>query len=424
MELEARLKNRYEELVRAHVLASQALSAGVSTRLKGNNSFAQTQAAWRFLNNERCKLNILMAPILKASLEGSEELCMNYALVAHDWSGLAYKRHASKEDRTRLHNEKELGYELQTSLLLSDRHGGPIAPVALNLVTKTGVLSTYRKDSCHEETHLEELAKRVNYIESCGFKKALVHIVDREGDSVQWMRALGGSKWLVRSRSNSCVYYNQESIRVDKLAEQLSFRAVREVSYQGRKGEQYLGEANIVINRLAQPKKKEGGKKVCLKGEAVVARLIVSRIEDGQGRLLALWYLITNVQDVKMEEIALWYYWRWSIESFFKLLKSSGMQIERWQQESGEAIARRLLVVCMACVFVWQIAEAKGPEAGELRTLLVRLSGRQMKYGVAFTRPALLAGLAALLNTLDVLERYDVEELKNLLRLSSKNIFV
>ena len=92
------------------------------------------------------------------------------------------------------------------------------------------------------------------------------------------------------------------------------------------------------------------------------------------------------------------------------------MHIESWQQESAEAVARRLLVACMACVFVWQIAEAKGPEASELRDLLIRLSGRQMKYGVKFTRPALFSGLCSLLNTLELVQRYDVQDLQNTLR--------
>jgi hypothetical protein len=122
------------------------------------------------------------------------------------------------------------------------------------------------------------------------------------------------------------------------------------------------------------------------------------------------------MKEVDMGTIALWYYWRWSIESFFKLLKSAGMQVESWQQESGKAIARRLLIACMACVFVWELAETKGAPVGELRTVLVRLSGRQMKYGVEFTRSALFSGLCSLLTTFELLEHYNVEELKELLR--------
>ena len=138
-------------------------------------------------------------------------------------------------------------------------------------------------------------------------------------------------------------------------------------------------------------------------------------MEDTQGKVLAWWYLLTNAS-VDKGTIALWYYWRWSIESFFKLLKTAGMHLESWQQETGHAVARRLLIACMACVCVWQIAEMTGAQASELRDVLIKLSGRQMKYGVAFTRPALFAGLCALMNALQVVESYDIKKLKQLLR--------
>jgi hypothetical protein len=80
------------------------------------------------------------------------------------------------------------------------------------------------------------------------------------------------------------------------------------------------------------------------------------------------------------------------IECFFKLLKSAGHHLESWQQESALAIAKRLLVVGMACVTVWQIAADKSQEAHELLLFLIKLSGRQMRQKVEFYNPALLAG--------------------------------
>jgi hypothetical protein len=68
-------------------------------------------------------------------------------------------------------------------------------------------------------------------------------------------------------------------------------------------------------------------------------------------------------------------------------------------------------------VAVWQFARNPGPEAHALRQLLVRLSGRQMKRNSAFTEPALLAGLGVLLVMLDVIERYEMEEIKRLARM-------
>ena len=84
------------------------------------------------------------------------------------------------------------------------------------------------------------------------------------------------------------------------------------------------------------------------------------------------------------------------IETFFKLLKSAGHNVEQWQQGTVDAVAKRLLVATMSCVVVWQLARSKEPTADEFRRFLIRLSGRQMKWGRAFTEPALLAerGLA------------------------------
>jgi hypothetical protein len=37
--------------------------------------------------------------------------------------------------------------------------------------------------------------------------------------------------------------------------------------------------------------------------------------------VLERWYLLTNVpEEVDATTLALWYYWRWRIETFFKLL--------------------------------------------------------------------------------------------------------
>lgn len=415
MDLEARLIRRYHQLVRSHMITSDLLSPGVKSSLKNKEAFSQTQAAWRFFNNERCELGELVKPILEHAIAGSEG-CQNYGLMVHDWSGLIYKKHQSKDDRFGVHNKQELGYELQASILLNDGNGGPISPVALNVVTKEKVLSTYCKTADCSDSHLDELAKRIKYIENCNFKKPLVHIVDREGDSVQLMRTLIGTHWLVRCRSNSNISYQGISVRVDKLANQLTYTHARTIKYKGQEAEQYLAETEVFITRAAKPKKTEDGKRKKIKGDAVKCRFIVSRVENNDGKILAWWYLLTNVEAVDTAIIALWYYWRWSIETFFKLLKSAGMQLESWQQETGEAIARRLLIACMACVLVWQIAEAKGPEAGELRNILVRLSGKQMKYGVEFTKPALFTGLCSLLNTLDLLEKYEPGELKQMLR--------
>ncbi|MCC8420405.1 MULTISPECIES: hypothetical protein [Photorhabdus] len=60
-------------------------------------------------------------------------------------------------------------------------------------------------------------------------------------------------------------------------------------------------------------------------------RLVVVRLSDDEGNMLARWTLLTHVgAEIPCDEIARWYYWRWNIESFFKLIKGAGHDIESW----------------------------------------------------------------------------------------------
>jgi hypothetical protein len=114
-----------------------------------------------------------------------------------------------------------------------------------------------------------------------------------------------------------------------------------------------------------------------IKGEPIAAHL-VSRIIDANGKRLAEWYLLSNTP-VTSQILATWYYWRWQIECFFKPLKQHGLQLEDWQQETGLAIAKRLLI--------WQLQYDITPQANEIKHFLVRLSGRQMKKIAPSRRP-------------------------------------
>jgi hypothetical protein len=205
------------------------------------------------------------------------------------------------------------------------------------------------------------------------------------------------------------------------LSGRLSFGRCRQVTYQGHQAVQHVAEAEVVLDRPAWRHRRRGGRRINerVPGPPVTLRLVVSRVCDTSGRALAVWHLLTNLPaEVATATVALWYYWRWRIESLFKLLKGAGQQVEHWQQPDGEAIAKRLVVAAMACALVWRLGRHPSAEAAALRALLVRLSGRQMKWGQEYTPPALLAGLGVLLAMLGALEQYSVEELRRFKQLA------
>ena len=418
------MAKRYKQLVGESLNSNDALSSGLRPLPTEITSFASTQAAWRFYKNDSVTLQKLQEPLLQAAHDNAVTHCKDYTLIIHDWSRLNYRKHQSKLDKYQISHETDVGYDLQSSLLISDKTGLPLAPVALRLVTAKGSYSSYQNNALDESvaSHLDEVTTCIDYLQQQAFAKPLVHIIDREADSIghirQWQE--NGYLWLTRAKDHTTVTFEKQTLTCPMIANSLSFNKIREVNYHGKSQWQWVAEAKIVITRHAHVRKNQ--KRTTVAGKPVEARLVVSRVISDAGTILAQWVLITNVQGVDANEIALWYYWRWKIESFFKLLKSAGQNLESWQQETGLAIAKRLLVVSMACVVVWEIAAAENEETRSLRTFLIKLSGRQMKWGVEFTNPALLAGLWVFLSMLEMMESYSPEDLA-VLRKTAKSFF-
>jgi hypothetical protein len=406
--------------VSAHLRASQSLAAGIHAVPEVSTPFAATLAAHRFLNNDRVSLPTLAGPLLEAGRTEAATACDHYLLVAHDWSQLMYPAHASKHDRLALSSRHvPEGYELQTALLISDRDGSPLAPAVLSLRAADGVHCSRSGKVRPALSPLDELDPTMTFLEWQQLGRPLVHVIDAEADSVghfrQWS-AQPSRYYLVRGDDRRVRSAGSEqrcsAIRQSVLAEG-GFQRTRDVLYRGRAATQWIAEVPVELTRAAQRNRPGRGDRRRIPGPPLALRLVLVEVRDATGQSLAIWYLLTNVPaGVSAETLALWYYWRWSIESYFKLLKSAGMQIECWQQATADAIARRLLVASMACVLVWRLARSTHPQAEPTRQLLVRLSGRQMKSGRTSTFPALLAGLWVLLAMLETLDHYSLTELQ------------
>ena len=405
----------------SHLKPGQRLASASQSKGGTPSSVAATQAAWRFYANEKTSLSKLAEPLVEASLEGIETYCEAYALIVHDWSSLNYTKHQGKVDKKELHNQYEPGYEVQSSIVLSDKNGMPLGVMVQNMTTKGGVWSSYQGDHIQaEEEHLPELSKRVKWLEeqarlrlrSAPVGKKPVHLVAREGDGVEWLRANKESHWLIRGRQNSTVSFGGKRYQVKQLAESLSDAMnCCEIKYKGKVAYQRSAKIEVELVRAAKPKRKRQDQEKTLKGETLPARLVVSRVEDRPGKCLAEWYLLTNVFAVSPETIATWYDWRWQIEGCFQLLKPQGLPVEEWQQESRLAIAKRLWVASSACVLVWQLQHQSSPPASEIKTVLVCLSGRQMKRNRPVTSPAWFEGLWLFLTMMDTLEHYSIAQL-------------
>ncbi len=420
--VDPRLERRYWKLVAEHSAALKPLAAGLRALPGTGRAFASTQAMWRFLKNDRMQRTTLVQPLWNHAQAFLGADRPEFTLVVHDWSQLHFRKHDDKEDRIDLPCDWNQGYELLTALMVSARDGRPIAPIAQALEAADGVHGTYSPHVQPAQSHLDALRPTMRAAEKAAVGTRCVHVIDREGNAVFYLRQWAKRKrlFVVRSDYSRVVRHEGEEHNIRFLARLLArrgeFRSVRDVFYHGRRATQEVGETMVVLDRPAYQQRPKYGRKphVRLRGEPLSLRLVISRVFDEKHRLVAEWFLLTNVpESVDDATAALWYYWRWQIESYFKLLKSAGLQLEEWQQATGERILRRLLVAGMACVTVWQLASDSSPAAAEARSLLIRLSGRQMKRTRPFTEPALLAGLWVLLAMLDVLDHYTIADLRH-----------
>jgi Transposase DDE domain len=421
---EPRLQRRYTQLIVSQLSSAQGLAAGVHAPPTLAKGFATTQAAWRFFSNERVTLPGLCSPLLEHARTSVPECCDEWLLVVLDWSNLHYNSHESKADRVALSMKNDLGYEMLTALGVSDRDGSPIAPLCLELRAADGLHTTRSAELQNPLSQLEGLEEVMEHIAAQSLGKPSAFIIEREADSIAHYRRWDakGKKFVIRANDNRLVMHDGKEQKLCKVVQGLGrqLKLARPVLYKGKEAEQFVGETTIVLTRPAYQhrvdRKTNRKKHKIIPGAALMLRLIAAEVRDKNGKVLARWLLLSNLpSSVSASEIALWYYWRWRIESYHKLLKSAGEQVEQWQQETAATLVRRLLVTAMSAVLVWHIARDTSPQSQQLRITLVKLSGRQIKRtknSRDFTEPALLAGLNVAIPMMILLEQMTAEELK------------
>lgn len=415
--LELRLQRRYQTMVQGHLHSANKLASGISALPGLRSTFAATQATWRFLNNDRVTLPALAEPLREVGLERAKASDAPFVMLVFDWCKLTFEH--AKEDQAQLTHKTDVGYELTTALLVNGANGAPLAPMEMLLKTRDKLLSTGPRVKI-EVSHLEQVEPILKSAKQWGLQKPILSVIDREADSVDHLRRWDANDHLFLIRGDTrIVRWKGVSIKTGdiakKLRKQQQFQCLGAAEHRGKLAQLWVAETTVVLTRAARKNVK--GKRYTIAGPPLELRLIVVQLRSEDGKLLAQWLLLTNAPTslAAAGKLAYCYYWRWRIESYFKLLKSHGQQIESWQQETGPAIARRLLIASMACVIVWGLQADESPQATELKDILVRLSGRQTKRKKPHTAPALLAGLWVLLAMLELLQQVD---LKNLLQLA------
>jgi hypothetical protein len=383
-EAEPRLQRRYDHLIVSQLSSPHRLAAGVHAPPALADSFATTQAAWRFYSNPRVKLPMLASPLIEHARQSVPGCCDDYLLVVNDWSNLHYNGHDSKTDRVELSRRNDLGYEMFTALAVSDRDGGPIAPLCVQLRAADGLHTTRSVKVLKPQSQLDGIEPVMDHITTMPLAKPAVFVIDAEADSVlhyrKWDNA--GKKFLIRANDSRVVVHDGKDMHLGEVADGLrhKLKPSRPVLYKGKKAQQFVTETIVVLNRPARQNRVQGSgknkqkKRKNIPGAAIALRLVICEVRDANGKVLS-----------------------------------------RWRQETAGSLVRRLLVTAMIAVLVWHIARDDSEQGKQLRTTLVKLSGRQMRKDNkrGFTEPALLAGLNVAVPMMMFLQTMSMEELKD-----------
>jgi len=391
---------------------TQRNAAGPAIPAKMESSFAATMATWRFLNNERVTPQELVKPLRDFARLHLVERRSEYVLAVIDWSKIKCGKHSAKKDVTRISHTTDIGYDLTTHLLVDAADGSPIAPYEMSLKTAEKVHST-RENPVADEGHKDQILSMMEASRSWNLPAKVVHVIDREADTLgRWRRwAKAGHLFLVRG-DDRCVTLEDRTVLVSQVVAELSenqrFLRTRDVEIRGKTAYQEIAEVAVVLERPAWLKK--NGKRTQRSDSPLSLRLVIARVRDVETHeILSTWHLFTNApaSEIPTEQVALWYYWRWRVESYFKLMKSAGLELEHWQQQTGRAIMNRLLVASMAAAMVWNLERNPSEEAIAFKNQLVRLSGKTTKRTRPHTTGALLSGLFVLLQLFDFLDEMD-----------------
>ena len=392
---------------------------GPGATVAGMKSASYSQKLWRFCSDPRVEGAALNEPLHEA-VHADLVRRPTILLSVHDWSTLAFRRHASKADRVTLTHAKDVGYDLATVLMVRGDDGAPIAPAAVSLTTADGVLSTRPDAPAADVCHIDQIRGAMGYVRDLGFAATVVHVIDREADSVNHWRqwSADGHRALVRADDRKVLHDDRETSLVavaDGLHGAEAFRDAGEALYRGRRARLFVAEAAVVLHRPG--KRNQGKKKVEIPGPPLPLRLVVAEVRDLKGRVLARWLLLTNVpvDQADAAQIARWYYFRWRIESLHKLLKSAGWQLEHWLQRDGARLLNKLLLALGACASIWALERRRDAASTAFKELLMQLSGRQTKRDRAITTAGLLAGLWVLQGAIGPLARHGPEQLNAML---------
>lgn len=364
-----RLRLKYQQLIHAMAHDAQEVAWAAKALADADLGFDAARELWRMAADE----NVLHKTVLQS-------------LKAHAWSEVATgcDRHvlALGGQLGLKSNEGGDAYGCESSLLLSDRDGRPLAAPNQWLCTAgagTAAAAARRAG-----------LRPLQWVAQQDLGKPVVHALPRL-PAIEFMGELQarGLAWLARAPGSTAI--------VDAAGGRGTLARLAPA----------FGEAHPVRFKGKPALQAEAHAEVLLRGEhgLPALRCVVTRVMEPKSRkILAQGYLLSNIgSEVGAAQLAQWQAWAAEAEPCFRLIRQ-GLQLVGGMGELGDPhMMKRVLIAGQASTTVWRLLHAEGEWAGRTRSLLSQLTGRRLRPDRAPTGNVLYEGVAKMFLLLEAL---------------------
>jgi len=320
---------------------------------------AELEAAYRFFGNDQVTPKEILAPHFRQSALRAAELPR--VIVAHDTTQFEFTGQTKRQGLGHLIRPAAQGFFGHFSLAMSaDGARRPLGLLALETVFRL------KKTIGHKQwTRSQSLGESARWLrcvdaveEQIGGRAEAIHVMDREGDQYALLAALSEASrsFVIRSFQDRRLAGEDEA-RLRAVACAAKVTLCRNVPLsprphiKGPKGKRHPARRHRIARlSFAATTVELHRTSDAAKSRSATLRLNVIHVFERKpppGEPAVEWFLLTNLPIESDEAIAFavdCYRARWTIEEFFKALKT-GCQFERRQLESAHSLLNALAIL-------------------------------------------------------------------------------
>lgn len=344
------------------------------------NRLAEDRAEYvgfcRFLNNT----SIRYEDLISEEIQHTRQRCKDkHVLVINDTTELNYQSHINFLHRNDKElgptgNDKDIGFFLHPCLVIDVESGMGIGFSHIKIWNrqwnkKDKVSRNYKQQAIEEKESYRWIESGLESKKNLPNAKQITIIADRESDIYEEFVDVPDRRThlIIRSRGNRSL--KEGDTLYDQINQQspcgrypLKVRTTK--NRTGRQTEIEVKYTRVTI-RKPDNRKIRKNTPTYIEINAVEAREVTEYIPKGEKPIH--WVLLTthsvnNLQDVL--QIIFWYGMRWQIELLFSTMKSSGLDIEDSELESGKALKVLCIMAMQVSLLINQLRQARNDQTG------------------------------------------------------------